>query len=128
VQAAPLAFMFKDRFMKNIGFQRVVGDTWFKQDYAGNRWGVDDRTFFQQSRQLIEALREQPGPWFATMLTVGTHHPYVVPRQSQFVKGDDKFANATEWLDVAIGEFLDCRGPLTVWVPIVWYSHRQGID
>ena len=45
LQAAPLAFMMKDKFMPKAGFERVFGDSYFRNAWSSNKWGVDDRTF-----------------------------------------------------------------------------------
>ncbi len=83
LQAAPLAFMMKDQFMKGAGFENVRGDGFFTEAYARNRWGVDDRTFFEGAAARLRALdaeaKSEGKPWFATLLTVGTHHPFLVP-------------------------------------------------
>jgi hypothetical protein len=104
LQAAPLAFMLKDQFMPKIGFDRVHGHDWFQSHYARSAWGVDDRAFLEQSLRLIEALEAGGNPWFLTLLTVGTHHPYVVPpdfRTDLRAEG----ARSLAYLDLAIGDF-----------------------
>ncbi|MCZ6836759.1 MAG: LTA synthase family protein [Planctomycetota bacterium] len=78
-QAAPLDFMNKDRFMPVVGFETVVGDGAFAKAYARNEWGVDDLAFYEQTFDMLMALNDEEGPWFATLLTVGTHHPFIIP-------------------------------------------------
>jgi arylsulfatase A-like enzyme len=105
LQAAPLAFMLKDQFMPEIGFARVHGHDWFQSHYARSAWGVDDRAFLEQSIHMIEALEAGEKPWFLTLLTVGTHHPYVVPpgfRTGLRAPG----ARSLAYLDLAIGDFV----------------------
>jgi hypothetical protein len=79
LQAAPLAFMQKDRALPATGFQEVLGTPWFRRAYGRTQWGVDDRAFLEGAIEKIGDLRATPGPWFLTLLTVGTHHPFVVP-------------------------------------------------
>lgn len=106
LQAAPLAFMLKDQFMPRIGFERVLGHKWFERYYLRTTWGVDDRAFFEQASELIETLREAGEPWFLTLLTVGTHHPYVVPPPYQSPNARQNVRGAFRYLDRAIGEFM----------------------
>jgi hypothetical protein len=76
LQAAPLSFMNKARFMPAIGFERVLGAEFLQAAEAGDGWGPPDGVFFPAARDwLIELDKESP-PWFATLLTVGTHHPF----------------------------------------------------
>ncbi|MEE2679457.1 MAG: LTA synthase family protein [Myxococcota bacterium] len=106
LQAAPLAFMLKDQFMPRIGFERVLGHKWFERYYLRTTWGVDDRAFFEQASELIESLQAESKPWFLTLLTVGTHHPYVVPPPYRSPIARQNVRGAFEYLDLAIGEFM----------------------
>ncbi|MFQ5513964.1 MAG: LTA synthase family protein [Myxococcota bacterium] len=108
LQAAPLAFMFKDQFMQRIGFDRVHGEEFFERSYARSQWGVDDRAYLEQSLEMIDALREQPDPWFLVLLSVGTHHPYTVPHSFQSTKHASRSLGwAIEYLDRAVAEFIE---------------------
>lgn len=111
-QAAPLAFMLKDRFMARVGFERVNGHEFFEPAYARSAWGIDDRGFFEQSLALVDELQHAGEPWFLTMLTVGTHHPFIVPDDWQPDVRDAR-ARAFSYLDAAFLAFyaaLDERG------------------
>jgi arylsulfatase A-like enzyme len=105
LQAAPLEFMSKDRFMRLIGFERIHGREWFSRAYQRGAWGPDDRAFLEQSLDLIDELGAQPRPWFLTLLTVGTHHPYTVPSKFESPYEQGSFGRAIDYLDRAVGEF-----------------------
>jgi phosphoglycerol transferase MdoB-like AlkP superfamily enzyme len=105
MQAAPLAFMMKDQFMPRAGFERVLGYDDFDRGYIRTHWGVDDRSLYEQSLPVIEELRRGERPWFATLLTVTTHHPYTVPEEFRLHEGFPH-ARALAYADRAIGEFL----------------------
>lgn len=79
LQSANLSFMSKDMFMDNAGFAESYGVNWFQSPYSLNDWGVDDRSFFEQSLKMIDQLEDSSKPWFLTLLTSGTHHPYNLP-------------------------------------------------
>lgn len=106
LQPAPLSFMLKDHFMSRAGFEDVRGAEFFVDGYQRSGWGIDDRAFFEQAAKVLRKKNQEPSPWFATLLTVGTHHPYVVP--------DDYLANeempgrhrALRYLDDAFADFL----------------------
>ena len=104
LQAAPLAFMLKDQFMPRAGFEEIYGYDWFKGGYARSAWGVDDRTFLEQSLEMIGKLSEGEKPWFATLLTVGTHHPYVVP-ESYRPRTQSPVVRTLRYADEAVAEF-----------------------
>lgn len=107
LQAAPLAFMMKDRFMPKAGFQRTLGSARLERAYARNKWGVDDRAFFEQAAERVRSLRAEEGPWFLTLLTAGTHHPYNVPEGFAGPEGTDDRARAFAYADRAVGAFLE---------------------
>jgi hypothetical protein len=106
LQAAPLPFMMKDQFMPQAGFEEVHGDNWFQRAYNRNHWGVDDRSFFEQSIEMIEELNRRQDPWFLTLLTVGTHHRYNVPPDFEGEHERGTAGWAFEYLDQAVGEFV----------------------
>ncbi|NNL67604.1 MAG: LTA synthase family protein, partial [Myxococcales bacterium] len=105
LQSAPLAFMLKDRFMPAIGFDETLGHDWFERAYLRTRWGVDDRAFLEQAMTKLESLRAAGEPWFLTLLTVGSHHPYVVPEDFG-PPGQTEFRRVFGYLDNAVGRFL----------------------
>lgn len=105
LQAAPLGFMLKDRFLPTAGFGRVLGQQFFHHHYLRTKWGVDDKAFFEQASRLIDQLQAGEKPWFLTLLTVGSHHPFVVPASFGAGRGTP-MQRAFLYLDTALGEFL----------------------
>jgi hypothetical protein len=105
VQAAPLNFMLKSDFMPAAGFSESHGTEWFTHAYLSNAWGVDDRAFFQQSLTMIDKMSANPQPWFLSLLTVGTHHPYLVSEEYAKNFADPESASR-RYLDQALEEFF----------------------
>ena len=111
LQAAPLPYMGKDRFLPAIGFERVLGARWFEHVPARALWGVDDRAFFEHAATLIRKLAASGEPWFLTLLNVGTHHPYAVPDETTGQYRDASLGEAMSFLDAAFADFMrDMRG------------------
>jgi arylsulfatase A-like enzyme len=106
LQAAPLAFMVKGRFMARAGFQEVEGDRVFEHAYLRSQWGVDDRAFFEHAAAKVEELDAGRRPWFLTLLTVGTHHPYTVPPPVAPGSQPESVRGAFAYLDAALGGFM----------------------
>jgi arylsulfatase A-like enzyme len=109
LQAAPLAFMMKDRFMPRVGFERVNGGELFEHAYARSAWGVDDRSFFEGAARAVEELQKRrtatDAPWFLTLLSVGTHHPFVVPPDFSPPDVQTEVERTLRYADWAVGEF-----------------------
>lgn len=79
LQAAPLEYMNKERFMPRAGFQQVNGAGYFgtrQEEEEG--WGPDDDVFFAGAIDWLRELDAVEGPWFAVTLNAGTHHPFPV--------------------------------------------------
>jgi hypothetical protein len=104
LQAATMPFMLKDKFMKQIGFAAQQGAEGFPNAYASNAWGVDDHTFFEGALRYIEQSKSAGKPWFATLLTVGTHHPYLVAPKCR--APGTGFQHAFACADEALDEFV----------------------
>jgi hypothetical protein len=107
LQGAPLAFMYKDAFAQRAGFDRVYGNKDFADPIHRSYWGVDDRTLLRRAVELTRELESAGSPWFLALLTVGTHHPTVVPRSFLEQTSKKGFEAAAEYLDGALGEFVD---------------------
>lgn len=107
LQAAPLSFMSKDRFMKKIGYEEVYGESWFESAYKWSSWGPDDKAFFEQSQSFIKNLEKQKKPWFLTLLTVGTHHPFKVGKHFKSKHKSQTIENSFAYLDQSLKPFME---------------------
>lgn len=107
MQPAPMAFMMKDQFMDRAGFARSLGADHFAKGYAKGGWGVDDRAFFEQSFAAIKAMDDKDEPWMAALMTVGTHHPFVVPGSFKSKKGEHGFTRAVRYTDRYLKQMID---------------------
>jgi arylsulfatase A-like enzyme len=107
LQAAPLDYMDKVRFMKGAGFDRFLGKSWFRRAYHWNTWGPDDRAYFDQSLAMVDELRRGGAPWLLVMLNVGTHHPY--PTDPAFASSypSGSAERAFDYLDTALAAFVE---------------------
>ncbi len=131
VQSAPLGFMGKDKFMPRAGFARVHGVEWFKWGQSRGLWGVDDQSFFAQVQPLIEQLRSADKPFFMTLLTAGTHHPFMVPEDFVSDNESGSFAHAVDYLDQALKpflEYLEQSGVLDDTLVMITSDESFGID
>ena len=106
IQSAPLGFMLKDQFMKKAGFDELIGDPYFERSYARTDWGVDDKAFFEQSLGRVLALHDAERPFFAALLTVGTHHPFIIPDSAAAGGKRTVQERAFRWADDALADFV----------------------
>jgi hypothetical protein len=102
MQSAPLGFMQKEDFTKTIGFKERTGKRHYKNFIAMGDWGVDDSTLYKYALRKIREFSGGREPWFMTLLTVGTHPPYIVPGESFPTE-----EQAMEYAANAVSEFID---------------------
>ena len=107
LQPAPMSFMMKDRFMKKIGFQVSKGADFFHKGYKRGGWGIDDRAFFEQSFKVFKELEAKGKPWMAALMTVGTHHPLIVPGTFRKKSKETKMSHALRYTDKYLKALLD---------------------
>ena len=101
LQGTSLGFMQIGRFAAIAGFGQALGNEDLASGYSRNWWGVDDGTLFEEALTRIGALRRSPSPWFVTVFTSGTHHPFNVPGVT--LAGREQ---ALAYLDRTLGSFL----------------------
>jgi len=131
VQAAPLAFMGKDRFMPKAGYDRVLGFDWLDKSENSGKWGVNDAELFEQVIPLIEQLRAANRPWFVTMLTAGTHHPFQVPAGFTSDYPSGTFGHSVTFLNHALRPFLgylESSGVLDDTLVLITSDESFGVD
>jgi phosphoglycerol transferase MdoB-like AlkP superfamily enzyme len=104
LQAARLSFMQKNRLMKKMGYEKIVGDDSLRKGetiYGRNGWGVDDRSLYEYAYSEIKLLNEKSKPWFLSVLTAGTHHPFNVPGNN-----NSSYESAVRYSDKYLAELV----------------------
>lgn len=130
LQPAPMTFMLKDQFMGKIGFDESRGADFFATGYKKGGWGIDDRAFFEQSLEVLEE-KEKSGPWMAALMTVGTHHPLIVPTSFKKKKDEEKFAWAARYTDLYLSRMIESmrkKGLLDHTIVVLTSDEARGIN
>jgi phosphoglycerol transferase MdoB-like AlkP superfamily enzyme len=97
-----------EAFTKSAGFQSYLGKTQYpnaEKDFDGN-WGIFDEPYLQYfSNQLSQYQK----PFFATLFTLSSHHPYTIPKQhkNKFPKGDLEIHESIGYTDYALQKFFE---------------------
>ncbi len=96
-----------DAFANLAGYDDYFGRTEYnnEKDYDGS-WGIWDEEFLQYSANTIN-IKQQP--FFATVFTLTSHHPYPVPDRykSQFKEGALPIEKSISYSDFALKKFFD---------------------
>lgn len=93
-QAAPIAYMNKDKFMPRAGFMDVTGAEYLSNQEDIDGWGPPDPIYFNDVATRLQELDQNTSPWFVTLLNVGTHHPFNIGQEAeQEIATDEAEAN-----------------------------------
>ena len=104
---APNGSMGFDAFVKQAGVRRYYGMTEYGHDadYDGH-WGIWDEPFLQY---MARELTQLPEPFFSTVFTLSSHHPFRVPDQykGQLPKGEIPYHQSIAYTDLALRRFFE---------------------
>ena len=119
--------------MPHLGFLQVLGKESFLERGIKTAspffWGPGDQAFLEQRLPRIEDMHNRKQPFFATLLTVGTHHPYAVTATDIEEFGGPRNA-AVAVADRAVDGFLQqlqARGILDDTLVMVTSDESHGI-
>ena len=95
-----------DNFARVAGVENYFGRDEYNNDsdYDGH-WGIWDDPFLQYFANQLNAF---PQPFFTSVFTLSSHHPYNVPEQynSKFPEGALLILKSIQYVDYALGEFF----------------------
>jgi len=95
-----------EEYCKNVGFDKYIGmdDYPEQKDYDG-AWGIFDEPFLDF---MATELNEIEQPFFASVFTLSSHHPYGIPKQhkGRFPKGTLRIHETIGYVDYSIGQFF----------------------
>lgn len=93
-------------YTQMAGFQHYYGlDEYGNVADSDGMWGVWDHKFFPF---FADKLSEFPEPFFATLFTVSSHHPFKVPEEfsGRFKGGEQPILKCVEYTDYALRELF----------------------
>ena len=100
--------MYFDGFIKSIGIQNhySVEDYPEPSDHDGT-WGIFDEPFLQWSCETINSFHQ---PFFSTLFTLTSHHPFAIPEAYQHRFTDDRapILKSVQYTDYALQQFMAC--------------------
>jgi len=95
-----------DGFARAAGYQRYMGLNEYPAaaDYDG-AWGIWDRPYL---RYFANEMDKEPQPFFSTVFTLSSHHPYALPADEadRFPQGTHRIHAAMRYTDDALRGFF----------------------
>jgi phosphoglycerol transferase MdoB-like AlkP superfamily enzyme len=99
--------MFFDVMADRFGFDQYIGEKEYpdRKDHDG-KWGIFDEPFLQYA---VKRLSDDPKPFFASVFTLSSHHPYTIPPQykDRFPKGKLEIHESLGYADLALQKFYE---------------------
>ncbi|MCW3102402.1 MAG: phosphoglycerol transferase family protein alkaline phosphatase superfamily [Bacteroidetes bacterium] len=96
-----------DAFAGLAGYDHYYGRTEYnnEKDYDGN-WGIWDEEFLQYTAKMTD---RQPQPFFSTVFTLTSHHPYPIPPKykGKFKEGALEIDKTIRYSDFALQQFFE---------------------
>jgi phosphoglycerol transferase MdoB-like AlkP superfamily enzyme len=96
-----------ESFAKVAGFNSYYGRNQYNNetDYDG-KWGIFDEPYFQY---FANKLNETKQPFFSTIFTLSSHHPYTVPEKykGKFKKGKLEIQESIMYADFSLRKFFE---------------------
>ncbi len=120
-----------DSFAKSAGYARYAGLNEYphQADYDGS-WGIWDRPYL---RYYAEELGREHEPFFSTVFTLSSHHPYRLPpdEASRFDEGTLPIHASLRYADDALRGFFRAASS-TAWYPntlfVITADHTADLD
>ncbi|PRZ25265.1 LTA synthase family protein [Flavobacterium granuli] len=94
-------------FSKILGIDDYYGRTEFNDDSQFDGfWGIWDEPFLQYMKKTLDTKKT---PFFASVFTVSSHEPYVIPEKykKRFHEGGVPIHKAVEYTDYAVKRFFE---------------------
>lgn len=107
---APKGTMYFDAIAAMSGVRDFYPLERFPEDVQeeafDGHWGLYDEEALQFAVRHVGTFRE---PWFATMFTISTHHPYRVPLQyaESLPRGSREIHQSVAYVDLAVRRFFE---------------------
>lgn len=96
-----------DAYAKSAGFESYYGLNEYpnKDDYDGN-WGIWDEEYLAYFASTLSTFNE---PFFATVFTLSSHHPYSIPQKYKgvFEKGKIEIQQTISYTDLALRKYFE---------------------
>ena len=96
-----------DSFAAAAGFEQYFGRREYNNDeHFDKTWGILDEYF---NPWTAKQLSKNDKPFFATLFTLSSHHPYFIPdhMKDKVTKGPQKICASINYGDIALRKFFD---------------------
>lgn len=94
-------------FTKAVGFEQYFGrEDYNNEQHFDGSWGIWDHKFLPFMADRLSKTKE---PFISAILTLNTHHPFLVPKEFKVLKPSKKYPilNSLQYMDKSLSQFFD---------------------
>lgn len=92
-------------FFRSNGFEDIYAQENYPKEKIANHFGVQDDFLFEYALPVLRQSAQSGKPFFATLLTITNHPPYVIPEYFQ-PRTQQPETQVVEYADWAVGRFM----------------------
>ena len=92
-------------FLRTNGYQHIYSEENYPASEVVNSFGVPDDYLFEYALPVINRQATQKDPFFASILTISNHPPYIVPEWFK-AKSQEKEDQIVEYADYCLKQFM----------------------
>lgn len=93
-------------YLRTNGFDRIFAQEDYPKDKVVNSFGVQDDFLYQYALPILTETADEGQPFFAVLLSISNHPPYVIPKDFKTHSNTDEH-RIVEFADHALKEFID---------------------
>ncbi len=100
-----ISFANMKTYLVNSGCEYTTTISDFAREQLSEKWGAYDEYVLNKQAHYLATQKQ---PFVSCLLTLSSHLPFDVPKQSQFTgkSMSDKFKNAVHYSDYSLGEYF----------------------
>ncbi len=115
-------------FILSKDYKRLVDIRAFERKAINSKWGAHDHVVL---KRLLNDLRNEPQPFFSTILTLSNHEPFEIPVKAKFPGKTpvNKFRSTAYYTDQSLKDFFSAAAKEewyknTLFVLVADHGHR----
>lgn len=93
-------------YLRTNGFDHIFAQENYPKEKVVNSFGVQDDFLYQYAVPVLSQTAREGKPFFAALLSISNHPPYVIPKDFKAHSNTDEL-RIVEFADHALKEFID---------------------
>lgn len=93
-------------YLRTNGFDHIFAQENYPKEKVVNSFGVQDDFLYQYAVPVLSQTAREGKPFFAALLSISNHPPYVIPKDFKARSNTDEL-RIVEFADHALKEFID---------------------